>query len=246
MLSAAGAYPRYAAGKAPERRRTVVSAAGSRRTVARMHRGYSFLELSAPLRLAAAPGSPFLLRHPKAPPGAAGAGRFAGSPAEEQGYSSPTPPSRSTAPPQRRCRHPPPVLHTRCRLFLTQAKKSRSTFRSGIRLQIEQRHRQKRSAYPVLLNTTCTTPHKKPMPHPKTGTARLPPYMTTADRIIHGCFCTAAHRRHRHGSPVPLCPFRKRSTPPDGRCRRRAHCAYSPGCAAWSRGSADRRRYAHS
>lgn len=155
MLSAAGAYPRYAAGKAPERRRTVVSAAGSRRTVRCGRSG-----IVCPRRLAAAPGSPFLLRHPKAPPGAAGAGRFAGFPAEEQGYSSPTPPSRSTAPPQRRCRHPPPVLHTKCRLFLTQAKKSRSTFRSGIRLQIEQHHKQKRSAYPVLLNTTCTPPIK--------------------------------------------------------------------------------------
>ena len=179
MLSAAGAYPRYAAGKAPERRRTVVSAAGSRRTVRCGRSG-----IVCPRRLAAAPGSPFLLRHPKAPPGAAGAGRFAGFPAEEQGYSSPTPPSRAAGDrqlhpagkrpgaaavcrrqpgggsPLRRCRHPPPVLHTKCRLFLTQAKKSRSTFRSGIRLQIEQHHKQKRSAYPVLLNTTCTPPIK--------------------------------------------------------------------------------------
>lgn len=67
-----------------------------------------------------------------------------------------------------------------------------------------------------------------------------------AEQLIRGCFCTAVHRRHRHGNPVPLCPFQRHSMPPDGKYHRRAHCAYSPGCAAWSRGSAGRRRYVHS
>lgn len=55
------------------------------------------------------------------------------------------------------------------------------------------------------------------------------------DCFAHGATCTSGRTLCTRGNPVLLYPCRRRSSTPDGRFCFRRRCAYTRGCAVWSR-----------